>query len=109
MDRTTQQARQQAGGCVRRPAGPAWPASNVTLLGDKLIAVQRGESELLSAIGDYETQMRDYGFAAVKLSLRNAKQAASGNRFGRLAFKTMLPTTNALPPLKRYFARRIGS
>lgn len=113
---------------------PAWTTTSVTLIGDaihnmtpmagigantalrdaallrdQLAAANRGESELLSAIHDYETQMLDYGFAAVKLSLRNAQQAASGNRLARAAFKTMLRATNHLPPLKRRFAREIGS
>jgi hypothetical protein len=48
-------------------------------------------------------------FAAVKLSLRNARQAASGNRLTRTAFKLMLRSTNAVPPLKRNFAHQIGT
>ena len=64
---------------------------------------------MLTAIADYEQQMRKYGFAAVRLSLRNARQAASGNRLSRAAFKTMLRVTNTISPLKRQFARRIGS
>src|SRR6185437_5147961 len=70
-----------------------WPASRVTLLGDaihamspargsgastalrdaalltaELAAAARGERTLLQAIGDYERQMTDYGFAAVRAS-----------------------------------------
>ncbi len=113
---------------------PAWTTTNVTLIGDaihnmtpmagigantalrdaallchQLAAAHRGEAELTSLIHDYETRMLDYGFAAVKLSLRNARQAASANRLARGAFKTMLRATNHLPPLKRQFARQIGS
>ena len=72
---------------------PAWPASRVTLLGDaihamspargsgastalrdaallttELAAVARGEKDLVQAVGDYERQMTDYGFAAVRAS-----------------------------------------
>jgi len=111
-----------------------WPTGPVTLLGDaihnmtpmagigantalrdadllrrRLIAVQDGQSSLVGAVAEYERQMLDYGFAAVKQSLRNAKQAASGNRFGRAMFRTVLRTTNAVPPLKRRFARALGS
>jgi 2-polyprenyl-6-methoxyphenol hydroxylase-like FAD-dependent oxidoreductase len=72
---------------------PAWPASRVTLLGDaihamspargsgastalrdaallaaELTAAARGEKALVQAVGDYERQMTDYGFAAVRAS-----------------------------------------
>jgi 2-polyprenyl-6-methoxyphenol hydroxylase-like FAD-dependent oxidoreductase len=72
---------------------PAWAASRVTLLGDaihamspargsgastalrdaallvaELTAAARGEKTLIRAVGDYERQMTDYGFAAVRAS-----------------------------------------
>lgn len=53
----------------------------------------------MTAIGHYETAMRDYGFAAVRLSLRNAGRATSGP-ISRTAFRAMLRATNTLPPLK---------
>lgn len=109
----------------------AWQPSRVTLLGDaihnmtpmagigantalrdasllagRLAAARSGA--LLAAIGDYEAEMRDYGFAAVRLSVRNARQAVIG-RYGRLPFRMMLRATSALPPLKRRFARALGS
>jgi len=110
---------------------PAWPASRITLLGDaihnmtpmagigantalrdaRLLADKLAKTSpqtLVTAIGEYETAMRDYGFAAVKLSLRNARQA-TGGRPGRVAFRTVLRATNTLPPLKRQFARAIDS
>jgi hypothetical protein len=61
----------------------------------------------VAAIGEYEDAMRGYGFDAVKLSVRNARQAASGP-FGRAAFRVVLRATNAVPPLKRQFARALG-
>lgn len=108
----------------------AWPPSRITLLGDAIhnmtpmagigantalrdasllagkLAAARRES-LVTAIGEYEAAMRGYGFAAVRLSLRNARQAASG-RPARVAFRAMLRATGALPPLKRQFARSLG-
>ncbi|HEY7430427.1 MAG TPA: NAD(P)/FAD-dependent oxidoreductase [Streptosporangiaceae bacterium] len=109
---------------------PPWPASPVTLLGDaihnmtpmagigantalrdarllrdKLAAAS--PATLVAAIGEYEDAMRGYGFDAVKLSVRNARQAASGP-FGRAAFRVVLRATNAVPPLKRQFARALG-
>ncbi|NUT32892.1 MAG: FAD-dependent monooxygenase [Hamadaea sp.] len=110
-----------------------WPTGPVTLLGDaihsmtplagvgantalrdadllrrKLIAVASGKDELIPALHDYERQMLDYGFAAVKQSLRNAKQTASPSRFGRTAFRTVLRTVNAIPPARRKMAAQLG-
>lgn len=120
---------------IIRSMGPvsAWPTTNVTLLGDaihnmtpmagigantalrdaallcrRLVAVDRGEAELLPAIHEYETAMLDYGFAAVRLSLRNARQAVDGNPLSKALFKTMLRVTDAVPPLKRQMARSFG-
>jgi salicylate hydroxylase len=110
---------------------PPWPPSRVTLLGDAIHNMtpmagigantalrdasllrdklaQARPGSLVTVIGEYEAAMRDYGFAAVRLSLRNAKQA-TGERLGRAAFRAMLQATSALPPLKRQFARALGS
>lgn len=114
------------------PVG-AWETGPVTLLGDaihnmtpmagvgantalrdaellcrKLTAVEAGEVALLPALHDYERQMLDYGFAAVKQSLRNARQAGSANRLARAAFRTTLRTVNAVPPLRRRMAAQLG-
>lgn len=114
------------------PVDP-WPTGPVTLLGDaihnmtplagvgantalrdadllrrKLTAVAAGEEALIPALHGYERQMLDYGFAAVRLSLRNARQTASPNRFGRTAFRTMLRTVSAVPPMRRRMAGRLG-
>ncbi|HEY4020893.1 MAG TPA: NAD(P)/FAD-dependent oxidoreductase [Pseudonocardiaceae bacterium] len=108
-----------------------WPTTNVTLLGDaihsmtpfrgigantalrdaqllsrQLIAADQGEVALLDAINAYETQMIDYGFAAVRTSLRAAQQFVSPGRAGRIMAKTAFRTFSAIPPLKRMmFAR----
>jgi salicylate hydroxylase len=93
----------------------AWPTGRVTLLGDaihnmtpmagigantalrdanllrrQIVSVAKGEVELLPALHEYEEQMRDYGFAAVKRSVNNARQAGSANRIARSAFRTTL-------------------
>ena len=103
-----------------------WETSSVTLLGDaihtmtplqglggntalrdasllcrKLVAVDRGQSELLPALREYETAMLDYGAAAVRASLRAARMSASDNGLGRAAFKTLLRVSNVVPPLKQ--------
>ena len=110
-----------------------WPTGPVTLLGDaihnmtpmagigantalrdaellcrQLTAINAGRLELLPAVAEYERQMLDYGFAAVKQSLRNARQAASSNRIGRALFRATLRAINAVPPLRRRMAAQFG-
>jgi hypothetical protein len=64
---------------------------------------------LLSGCGDeHGGGFVGYGFAAVKQSLRNARQAGSANRLARAAFRTMLRTVNALPPVRRRMAAQLG-
>jgi 2-polyprenyl-6-methoxyphenol hydroxylase-like FAD-dependent oxidoreductase len=88
------------------PAVPAWPPSRVTVLGDAIHAMSpaRGSgantalqdaallgrlltadgSDVVAAIGDYERQMREYGYAAVAAS-RQA-EAETGARRNRPLF-----------------------
>jgi salicylate hydroxylase len=119
-----------------RSASPVdpWPTGPVTLLGDaihnmtpmggigantalrdadllrrQLIAVHRGEQALIPAVHDYERQMLDYGFAAVRLSLRNARQAGSANPIVRAAFRTVLRAADAVPAIKRRMFADFGT
>jgi len=110
-----------------------WPTGRVTLLGDaihnmtpmagigantalrdadllrrQLIAVTSGERELMTALHEYEEQMIDYGFAAVKRSLNNARQAGSSSRTGRRAFRTVLRMIAAVPPLRLKMINSLG-
>jgi salicylate hydroxylase len=110
-----------------------WPTGRVTLLGDaihnmtpmagigantalrdadllrrQLIAVASGEQDLVPAVHDYEERMRRYGFAAVKRSLSNARQAGSANRLARGAFRTVLRIVAAVPPLRRRMVASLG-
>ncbi|WP_049559991.1 FAD-dependent oxidoreductase [Nonomuraea sp. SBT364] len=99
----------------------AWQPSNITLLGDAIHSMtpMRGigantalrDARLLTraltgggdpvrAIGRYEAEMRAYGFAAVRDSLRAAEQFAGGGRLARLGFKTFLRTAQRIPSLK---------
>ncbi|GDY31057.1 FAD-dependent oxidoreductase [Gandjariella thermophila] len=110
---------------------PAWPTTNVTLLGDaihtmtpgrgvgantalrdaalltrRLIDARDGRLSLLEAVHRYETKMIDYGFRAV---LDSRKQQGGDNPMhrpviGRLALagmRTAMRTVNHLPPLKK--------
>jgi 2-polyprenyl-6-methoxyphenol hydroxylase-like FAD-dependent oxidoreductase len=81
------------------PSIPGWPSTRITLLGDaihamtpaggigantamrdaelltrQLTAAHRGQTNLLDAIAEYETQMRLYGTAAVRQSLEGASR-----------------------------------
>jgi 2-polyprenyl-6-methoxyphenol hydroxylase-like FAD-dependent oxidoreductase len=96
-----------------------WQPTNVTLLGDAIHAMtpMRGiganialrDAQLLArciaeggdAIARYEHEMYDYGFAAVRDSLRAARQFADGGPVARTIFKTVLRTASAVPALKR--------
>jgi 2-polyprenyl-6-methoxyphenol hydroxylase-like FAD-dependent oxidoreductase len=93
-----------------------WPTTTVTVLGDaihnmtpvgglgansalrdaaalaeQLIAVRDG-APLVTAVAAYETQMRDWGYAAVRESRQNAQRAIASNpltrRAGRAYFRT---------------------
>lgn len=79
------------------------------LLARNLLAAVRGQRELLPAIHDYETQMIDYGFGAVRLSLRTAEQTISNNWLGRSMFKAALKVFAAVPPLKRKVFADLGN
>ncbi|WP_191302595.1 FAD-dependent oxidoreductase [Lentzea cavernae] len=96
-----------------------WRSTNVTLLGDAIHAMtpMRGiganialkDARLLArcvaeggdAIARYEAEMYEYGFAAVRDSLRAAKQFAQGSPVSRTLFRTVLRTAAAMPALKR--------
>ncbi|WP_434440820.1 FAD-dependent oxidoreductase [Lentzea sp. E54] len=96
-----------------------WQPTNVTLLGDAIHAMtpMRGiganialkDAQLLArciteggdAIARYEAQMYEYGFAAVRDSLRAARQFAEGSPVSRTLFRTVLRTAAAVPALKR--------
>jgi len=78
------------------------------LLRRQLIAVASGEQDLVPALHEYEEHMRRYGFAAVKRSLSNARQAGSANRLARGAFRTVLRIIAAVPPLRRRMVASLG-
>ncbi|MFC7383401.1 FAD-dependent oxidoreductase [Sphaerisporangium rhizosphaerae] len=103
------------------PVDP-WPATTVTLLGDAVHSMtpMRGvganialrDAGLLcraltsgqdpvEAIAGYEERMREYGFAAVRDSLRAARQFVGGGTVTRLAFKTFLRTARRFPAVQR--------
>jgi 2-polyprenyl-6-methoxyphenol hydroxylase-like FAD-dependent oxidoreductase len=103
-----------------------WKTTQVTLLGDaihsmtpyrgiganialkdaallcaKLTEVQRGDKPLLTAIGEYEAAMREYGFAAVAASLHSMEQSTTRRGRGFAVAKTAMRVMNAVPALRR--------
>ena len=81
---------------------------DAALLCRNLIAARRGERPLLEAIGEYETAMREYGFAAVRSSRKACDQAAADNPFALALMKTSFRMLNAMPPLKRRVFANFG-
>ncbi|WP_214326382.1 FAD-dependent oxidoreductase [Nonomuraea sediminis] len=98
-----------------------WQATNITLLGDAIHSMtpMRGigantalrDARLLHqaltsgqdpvrAIAAYEEQMREYGFAAVRDSMKAAEQFTGGSRLARTGFKTFLRVAQRFPKLK---------
>ncbi|GIH93499.1 FAD-dependent oxidoreductase [Planobispora siamensis] len=103
----------------------AWPPSTVTVLGDAIHSMppSRGigantalrDAELLcrslvaagshpagvtAAIGGYERQMREYGFAAVKASVQALRQSVTGNPVAFTVSKVALRMFNAVPAIR---------
>jgi 2-polyprenyl-6-methoxyphenol hydroxylase-like FAD-dependent oxidoreductase len=106
------------------PALAAWPASDVTLLGDAIhnmtpmagigantalrdadglhrALLAPGPDDVTGRVGRYEEQMRGYANQALALSTRNARNAASPRRLPRLAFRSALRIAESVPPAKR--------
>lgn len=104
------------------PALDAWSPSRVTLLGDAIhnmtpmagiganIALRDadelrrallGPGSLSDRVGRYEATMREYANAALALSTRNARGAATTKRLPRTAFRTVLRVAEAVPAVKR--------
>ncbi|MFD9733302.1 FAD-dependent oxidoreductase [Umezawaea sp. NPDC059074] len=108
------------------PQLPSWTPSQVTLIGDAihnmtpmggvgantalrdadalrvaLLGHVNGTRDLVTAVGDYETTMREYANEALAVSTRNARNATSPARLPRTAFRTMLRVAEALPPVKK--------
>ncbi|NUR86042.1 MAG: FAD-dependent monooxygenase [Nonomuraea sp.] len=99
----------------------AWEPTNITLLGDAIhsmtpmrgigantalrdarllyLALTSGKDPV-HAIAGYEREMREYGFGAVRDSMRAAEQFIGGSRTARFGFKTFLRVAQRFPKLK---------
>jgi 2-polyprenyl-6-methoxyphenol hydroxylase-like FAD-dependent oxidoreductase len=110
---------------------PPWPTQKVTLLGDALhnmtpfrgigantalqdaevlhpalVAVARGEADLIQVLSAYERDMIGYGFAAVRASLQNMKRFHAKGPLAKTATKTVFRVVDTVPPLKAAFLDR---
>ncbi|MFF5294181.1 FAD-dependent oxidoreductase [Paractinoplanes globisporus] len=104
------------------PQLPGWTPSRVTLLGDAIHNMTpmagigantalRDADELrrsliapadpIDSIATYETAMRDYANRALKLSTRNATNAALATPANRAAFRALLRIGSHFAPLQR--------
>jgi len=68
------------------------------VLGQKLIAVTLGEKTLLGGVHEFESEMLDYGFSAVRASLRALEQTIKRrSKAEKMIQKAVLRTLNHLP------------
>ncbi|GAA2785756.1 FAD-dependent oxidoreductase [Crossiella cryophila] len=76
------------------------------LLADRIIEVANGGRDLLAAVGEYEREMLDYGFAAVADSRRASRMFLADNAFARLAFGAASRLLTAFPSLQQKFVNQ---
>jgi len=67
-----------------------------------------GACAIEQAINDYERQMREYGFAAVRASLQAMQQSVGDKGIGFRLAKLFFRAVNATPPLKRLVFANLG-
>ena len=109
---------------------PPWKTRNVTLLGDALhnmtpfrgigantalrdaatlrrtlVRVDRGDDELIPALAAYERDMIEYGFRAVRTSLKEMERLHADGTLARTFTKIFFRTIDRVSPLKVAFHR----
>jgi salicylate hydroxylase len=77
-------------------------------LRDALISAHCGERDLIDAIHAYETEMIQYGFAAVANSRKAMEQTLSTNELQRWMSRAAFRVIDRLPALKRRLFQRTG-
>jgi hypothetical protein len=83
-------------------------ASRTPRASSALVAAHRGERDLIEPTHDYETGMCDYGFRAVRNSLKAMHQTVTDSRLVLMFSRLTMRVIDALPPAKRLMARRLG-
>lgn len=74
---------------------------DAALLTRRLGEARAGRTGLVDAVGAYEEEMREYGFAAVRHSLTQARMFVGDSLGRRAAAKAVMRTVSAVPPLRR--------
>lgn len=103
-----------------------WAPSTVTLLGDAIHAMPpnggnganmafrdasllhrnladaaRGSTPLLQAIGDYEREMRDYAFSAIRSAMTNERLGLNASPMAQAGMRAWFRICDAFPAAKR--------
>jgi 2-polyprenyl-6-methoxyphenol hydroxylase-like FAD-dependent oxidoreductase len=73
-----------------------------------LTMANRAKRPVIDAISDYETDMIDYGFRAVRTSLHAMHQAVMEDQARLMLSRAALRIINCVPPLKRQMLNRMG-
>jgi 2-polyprenyl-6-methoxyphenol hydroxylase-like FAD-dependent oxidoreductase len=73
-----------------------------------LTMANRADRPVINAIRDYETEMIDYGFRAVRTSLHAMNQAVMENQVQLTLSRAVLRIINCVSPLKRRVFDRMG-
>jgi len=71
------------------------------LLCQQLSLVACGDRGLLDAVGTYETEMRDYGYAAVRAALALEDRSLATGALASLLARSWFRLCQALPALRR--------
>ena len=74
---------------------------DAALLRDALVSADSGEQDLLAALSGYEREMINYGFAAVRASLAQAKRLHARSPLGRLVTKAFFRLVDLSPWLRK--------
>jgi salicylate hydroxylase len=73
-----------------------------------LVSAHCGERDLVEAIRDYEAGMLDYGFRAVRNSLKAMHQTVTESLPALMLSRFTMRAINAMPPVKQILAKRLG-
>ena len=74
---------------------------DAALLTRQLSQAARGELALLDAIGEYEAEMREYGFEAVDLAMETLRQGLASNPVDMFFSRTWFRFCDLAAPLRR--------
>ena len=94
-------------GSARRSA-TVFALTGTSLPISTLMLSRRAERPVIDAIRDYETDMIDYGFRAVQISLHAMNQAVMEDSVQLMLSRALLRLINCVPPLKRRVFNRMG-